>query len=69
MDANKENKLFWGLTVGFAFAAMISFFQINSYHADKHHLNGLYTVLGIAFTLASLYSIYRVSKVSNTGKD
>lgn len=32
-----NTKTYWLLTVIFAFASVISFFQINSYYADLHH--------------------------------
>ena len=37
----------WPLTVVSAFVGMISFFSINSAFADKHHVNGLFTIAGI----------------------
>jgi hypothetical protein len=43
--------------VALAFAAFISFAQINSAGADKHHTNGLFYVLGFLFSAAVLMII------------
>lgn len=43
------------------FAAAISYCNIDSYGADKHHTNGLFWFLGIVFTLGTVYSIYRAA--------
>lgn len=57
----------WALTVGFGFASMISFFQINSAWADAHKFNGIFgwTGLGIIFGLIAIYSMYQVSKAGS----
>lgn len=52
------------LTVIAAFIGMVSFFQINSYFADKHKVNGLFTVMGIVFTLAAIFCIWKANKTS-----
>lgn len=48
----------------FAFGSVISFFQINSYWADKHHFNGFigWLGIGIALGLVAIYFLYRVAK-------
>lgn len=48
-----------------AFLAVISFFQINSAFADKHHINGLFIVLGIAFAIIAAALFITVVKRSN----
>jgi uncharacterized membrane protein YdjX (TVP38/TMEM64 family) len=52
-----------------AFIAMIFYFQIGSAGADKNGTNGLFTVLGIVFTLGAIYLMYIALKNSggNTG--
>jgi len=57
----------FGVMVIVFFAAMISFFQINSYRADKHHLNGFWTVTGIVLTLAAGFCLYKVTKTTDGG--
>jgi len=54
---------------GFAFASIISFFQINSAWADDHNFNGFFgwTGLGIVFGLAAVYCLVQVAKNSNPG--
>lgn len=54
----------FGLSVITAFAGMISYFQINSYSADKHHLNGFWLVTGIVFTLVAGYCMYKAKETS-----
>lgn len=66
-DGFKMNTNFIACVI-FAFLSVISFFQINSYWADKNHFNGLlgWTGLGIVFALAAIYWLYRTIK-SSTG--
>jgi hypothetical protein len=47
-----------------AFISVISFFQINSYWADKNNFNGLFGWLGIGivFGLVAAFCLYKVSK-------
>ena len=49
-----------------AFISVISFFQINSYWADRHKFNGLFGWLGIGlfFGLAAIYLMFKASKTS-----
>lgn len=51
-----------------AFISVISFFQLNSYWADKHHFNGIFGWLGIGivFGIAAAYCLYKV-KTTTTG--
>ena len=44
----------WAGCVVSAFIAVISFFQINSYAADKHHLNAMWHVFGIGFGIVAV---------------
>lgn len=56
--------------VGFAFASVISFFQINSAWADDHKFNGIFgwTGLGIVFGLVAVFCLYKVNKLGGQGK-
>lgn len=57
----------WFLTMTvFAFASVISFFQINSYWADKHNFNGLIGWLGIGI-VTGLVAIFCLTKVAKQG--
>ena len=56
-DGKKATK-FWRLSGGLGFASIISFFQINSAFADKHHINGVWIVSGIVCGLASIYCMW-----------
>lgn len=62
----KDKVLQWFLIMVFtAFAAALSLVQINSYHADKYHLNGLYWALSIVFGLGALFALYKTKKNSD----
>jgi hypothetical protein len=52
-----------------AFIAAISYFQINTYRADKNGLNGFWTITGIVLTVAAIYFMYKGFKTAggNTG--
>jgi len=52
-----------------AFLSMISFFQINSYSADKNNLNTFWLIAGIIFALVAVFSLWKVTKNAggNTG--
>ena len=54
----------FGLMVVFAFASVISFFQINSYQADLNHMNGLVGWLGIGIVLGlvAVFCLWKVTK-------
>ncbi len=67
MANTKKQKKFWALTGAFGFASLISFFQVNSASADKHHLNTVWVVAGIFFGAATIYSIMQAFK--NSGGD
>lgn len=45
-----------------ALLAVISFFHINSYVADKNNINWLFWVIGIAGILWAGYRVYYMSK-------
>lgn len=63
---SKNNPEVWGLfTVILAFASVISFFQINSYQADKHDLNGFWTGAGIVIGLGAVFTF--IKTISNSG--
>lgn len=53
------------LSVLAAFIGMISYFQINSYKADKNGLNGFWLITGIVFTLGAIYLMYKAYKTSS----
>jgi uncharacterized membrane-anchored protein len=49
-----------------AILSLVSFFQINSYFADKHKINGLFTLLGIILAAGAVLSlIFGVLKNTN----
>jgi len=54
----------FGFMVVFAFASVISFFQINSYWADQNNFNGFFGFLGIGivFGLAAVFCLMKVAK-------
>ena len=54
------------IMVVLAFLSVGSFFQINSSWTDAADLNWLVTVTGVAFGLAAVYCLYRVSKQGGT---
>ena len=56
----------FGLMVVFAFAAVISFFQINSYWADQNNFNGIFGWLGIGIVTAAV-AVFCLTKVSKYG--
>lgn len=60
----KRQNGWFTLTVVTAFLAMISYFQINSYFADKHKLNTFFLVTGIVLTVLSLFFIWKANKTS-----
>lgn len=45
-----------------AFASAISFFQVNSYFADKHNFNTVFTVAGIVLGLFASFSLYKFNQ-------
>jgi len=56
----------WFLTmVASAFASVISFFQVNSYWADKHHFNTGWEVIATIAGLVAIFSLYKVYKNTN----
>lgn len=57
----------WLLTAVTGFASFISFFHINSYFADTHNANTIFTIAGVVLALASIFCMYKVSKNTNTG--
>ncbi len=69
MANTKKLKLFWKLAGVFGFASFISFFQINSAAADKHHLNTVWIIAGIALGLAAVFSMYQAFQNSGGSGD
>lgn len=57
----------YGVMVITFLLGVVSFFQINSYQADKHHLNTFWLVVGIVLVLVSGYFLYRVTKTTTGG--
>lgn len=60
----KRQNGWFTLTAISAFIAMISYFQINSYKADLHKLNGFWLIMGIVFTLGALFFIWKANNTS-----
>ncbi len=56
---------YYGFMVVAAFASIISFFQVNSAFADKHHINWLWIVLGVVFALVFVYFGWKANKTSS----
>lgn len=58
------------ITAVFAFISVASFFQIDSYWADKHHFNGVVGWLGIGIVagLVAIYFLYRTIKSGGVPK-
>lgn len=50
-----------------AFASVISFFQVNSAYADKHHINWFWIMIGIVFAGFFADELIIVAKTSNNG--
>ncbi len=50
------------LAVVCAFASAISFFTINSYFADKHHLNALFIVTGVVCAIGCIFFLSKSGK-------
>lgn len=42
-----------------AFVSVISFFNVNSYWADKNHLNGVVVGAGIVFAIVTIFAGYK----------
>lgn len=63
-------KQWFAVMVLFAFASVISFFQIDSYWADQNDFNGLFGWLGIGIVtgLVAIFCLFKVSK-NSTGRD
>jgi len=59
------NPWFGGMVI-FGLAGMTSYFQINSYWADKHHFNGVFGWLGIGIvlTISAIYCAYKTDSTS-----
>lgn len=54
---------------GFAFASVISFFQINSAFADKHNANTVFLIAGIVLGVAAIFCLLKVIKYGGTSKN
>lgn len=67
---NFNVRTWFGIMVVFAFASVISFFQINSWWADQHDFNGIFGWLGIGIVtgLVAVFSLYKVNKLGGEGK-
>ena len=62
---NWTSNTWFKLAAVFAFASAISFFQIDSALADAHHLNPLFTILGVVFGLTAAFNLYKTYIKSN----
>ncbi len=60
------NKYFAGGAVC-AFLSVISFFTINSYFADKHHVNGLFWIAGFLFAAGAIYFYWKLTQTTGGG--
>jgi hypothetical protein len=56
----------FGFMVLFAFAAFLSFVQIDSAHADANDLNGLYIGATAFFALLAVIFLTKVSKAGSS---
>jgi len=56
----KRFNYYWAGFAIFAFASVISFFQINSYKADLNNLNLMWIGLGVLFAAISIFCIKKV---------
>jgi len=59
-------KTWFAIMCVLAFGSVISFFQINSYAADKNGLNGVWLISGIIFGLLACFCLYKVIKQGGT---
>lgn len=57
-----NTKTAWVVVIIAAFASVISFFQINSAWADKHHFNTGWLVIGIVAGIVAIISLIKVVK-------
>jgi uncharacterized membrane protein len=55
----KFNKYFTGFAAC-AFLGVVSFFQVDSYFADKHNLNWLFIAIGVALAGLAYHFIKKV---------
>ena len=62
-------KTWFALMASFAFLSVGSFFQINSWWADKNHFNGVFGWLGIGIVsgLIAIYCLYKVTQNTSDG--
>lgn len=59
-----STKFWFTMMVISAFGGIICFFQINSYFADTHKINGLFTALGVIGLLGAAFCYYMSVKAS-----
>lgn len=52
-----------------AILAAVSFFQVNSYFADKHNINSVFIIVGVALALFAIFQFWTISKDAGTGPD
>lgn len=56
---------YWTAMAVLAFASVLCFFQINSYRADKHHLNTFYIVAGIVLALGAIFFLKKANEIQD----
>lgn len=62
-------KFRFALASALAILAAISFFHINSYIADKHNINTVFWIGGIALGLLAVYNFWVISRDAGSGPD
>lgn len=55
----------WGFVVVLSILSVISFFQVNSYWADKNNFNGAWKVIGIVLGLGAIFCYWKTTKTSD----
>lgn len=64
LKANSQGRAFFFMVLS-AFVSGISLMQLNSYAADKYHLNAMWWTIAILSGIFAAYNLYVVSKGNN----